>query len=115
METNEITSSILNSVKKMLGYPPEMTAFDPDLIININAAIGILTQIGIGPKSGFIITGPEETYEDFLDSETDNLKMVCMYIYLKTKLGFDPPSTSSVQETMREMIREYEFRLSIHK
>ena len=48
--------SILTSIKKLLGIPEEYTAFDADLLIHINSVLAILTQMGIGPSDGFIIT-----------------------------------------------------------
>ena len=41
--------SILDSIKKILGMPPEYDAFDTDLVIHINSVFGILAQLGVGP------------------------------------------------------------------
>ena len=53
--------SILESIKKMLGLLKDYTAFDTDIIIHINSVFTILTQLGVGPKEGFKITGYDET------------------------------------------------------
>ena len=45
--------SILTSIKKMLGITEEYEHFDSDLIIHINSVFMILTQLGVGPPSGF--------------------------------------------------------------
>ena len=51
----EIMESILTSIKKMLGITEEYEHFDSDLIIHINSVFMILTQLGVGPPSGFSI------------------------------------------------------------
>ena len=57
--------SILDSIKKMLGLDVSYTPFDVDIMVNINAVFSILNQLGIG-ESGFVISGSEETWSDFL-------------------------------------------------
>lgn len=103
--------SILNSVKKLLGIPEDLCEFDPDIIMNINAAIFTLRQIGVGPEEGFTISG-EETYTDFLGEGNKEIQQVKMYLFYKTKLSFDPPTSGTVIECMKEFIREAECRLS---
>lgn len=109
-ETNT-TDSILKSIKKLLGYE-FYDEFDPDIIMFINAAISDLRQIGVGPEDGFSITGDNETYEDLIKNHSRAIGDVRMFIYYKTKLGFDPPSSGSVMQNMKEMLRETEWRLN---
>ena len=52
-EVIAIMESILTSIKKMLGITEEYEHFDSDLIIHINSVFMILTQLGVGPPSGF--------------------------------------------------------------
>lgn len=107
-------TSILTTVKKLLGIAEEYTQFDTDIIVNINSALVTLAQIGIGPTRGFTITGKEETFEDFLGDSFDPLfNNVQMYLYLKTKIIFDPPTSSYVLESYKEQLKELEFRLNI--
>lgn len=42
--------SILDYVKKLLGIQKEYVHFDPDVIHGINAAFGVLTQLGVGRR-----------------------------------------------------------------
>lgn len=113
MET-KIEDSILESVKKMLGIQSDYEEFDPDIIMNINAAIATLRQIGVGPQEElFMITGSNETYSDFLGEDNKEVPQVKMYLFYKTKLGFDPPQSSLVAESVKEMIREAEWRLNV--
>lgn len=101
--------SILTSVKKLLGLEEDNTEFDMDILMNINGAITVLTQIGVGPSTGFVVMSKDDTYEDWLGDMT-LLQNVKMYLYRKTKLGFDPPQQGFVLEAIQSMIREDECR-----
>ena len=61
--------SILVSIKKTRGLTEEYQVFDPDFVMYINMALSTLTQLGVGPAKGFRITGPDETWDEFLDSD----------------------------------------------
>ena len=54
--------SILTSIKKLLGITEEYTHFDTDITMNINAVLAILTQMGVGPSSGFAILDKTSTW-----------------------------------------------------
>lgn len=104
--------SILNSVKKLLGIQKDYTDFDQDIILNINSAFSILTQLGVGPLEGFLIKGPEERFSDFVGDNTILLNIIPMYLYYKTRLGFDFSSLSAAMvENLKEQIKEMEWRL----
>lgn len=104
--------SILNSVKKLLGIQKDYTDFDQDIILNINSAFSILTQLGVGPLEGFLIKGPEEKFSDFVGDNTILLNIIPMYLYYKTRLGFDFSSLSAAMvENLKEQIKEMEWRL----
>ena len=104
--------SILTSVKKMLGITEEYEQFDADIIMHINTVFMILTQLGVGPETGFYIEDDTATWEDFLKDPT-KLQMVKSYMYLKVRLLFDPPASSVLMEQYKESIKELEFRLGI--
>ena len=104
--------SILESIKKMLGITSSYTVFDNDLIIHINSVFFILNQLGVGPKKPFSISGSSAVWSDFLGDNTD-VEGVKTYVYLKVKLLFDPPSTSSAVEAMNRLALEYEWRLNV--
>lgn len=111
----DVKDSILNSVKKLLGYPVELKEFDSDIILNINAAIITLMQLGVGPTDPvFSISDETATYGDYLGDRTDLISQVKMYLAYKTILGFDSANRSSTYiEMIKEMIREAEWRLNI--
>lgn len=104
--------SILTSIKKFLGITAEYTQFDTDLIIHINSVFSILTQLGVGPSTGFSIHDEYSVWTDFLP-EDPRLEMVKTYIYLKVRLMFDPPDRSAVADAMKRQIDELEFRLNV--
>lgn len=104
--------SILMSIKKMLGIVNEYTQFDADLIMHINSVFMILKQLGVGPTEGFAISNAETYWTDFIEDPI-KLQAVKSYVYLKVRLLFDPPSSSSVMESMNRMISELEWRLNV--
>ena len=104
--------SILTSVKKLHGITEECKDFDTDLIIHINSVFMILKQMGVGPESGFSITDKSSVWTDFIQDVND-IESVKSYVYLKVKLIFDPPSSSAVIESIKETIKELEWRLNV--
>ena len=104
--------SILTSIKKLLGIPEDYTAFDDQIIIHINSVFMILNQLGVGPSEGFKIIDKEDTWDDYISDET-KLEIVKSYVYLKVKLLFDPPESSSQIENLNKLINELEWRLNI--
>ena len=103
--------SILSSIKKMLGIPEDYDAFDTDVIIDINAAFFTLNQLGIGPEDGFAITGKNDVWSSFLGYES-KFEAVKMYVYIKVRLVFDPPTSAFVLEAMKKQADELEWRLN---
>lgn len=103
--------SILSSVKKQLGAEIDYEHFDPEIILNINAAFATLNQLGVGPKDGFSITGEDEVWADYISDNDNVLNLVKPYVYLKVKLIFDPPQVSYVMDAYQKMVEEYEWRL----
>ena len=104
--------SILTSIKKMLGVPEEYTHFDSDIVMHINSVLSILSQLGVGPATGFSISDKTSTWKDFLSAGT-NLDSVKSYVYLKVKLLFDPPASSAALESTKNMISELEWRIYV--
>ena len=102
--------SILDSIKKLLGIQPEYTSFDEDIIIAINTSFATLNQLGVGPEGGYMIEDNTQTWNDYIT--TTNLNMVKTYIYLKSRLLFDPP-TGGVLDAIKNQLAELEFRLYV--
>ena len=104
--------SILDSIKKMLGIDDEDPNFDTDIIININSALMILNQLGIGPTSSFYVTDNSEIWSDFLGTRINDLNSVKTYVFLKVRLVFDPPTNSFLVTSIDNQIKELEWRLN---
>lgn len=106
------SSSILESVKKLLGVASHDDGFDREIKDLINAEFLSLHQLGIGPKAGFSISGSTECWNDY----TDNPRLqaaVCQFVYLRVRLVFDPPASSVVADAINNRISELEFRLNV--
>lgn len=101
---------ILSDVKRMLGIQPEVNEYDIDITAYINGAFFTLNQIGVGPDTPLCVdsTTPWSSFETVVPKE-----VVLNYLYLKTKMIFDPPAASSVIEAYKDRIAELEFRMSI--
>lgn len=112
VNTNIGSDSILTSIKAQLGIFSEETGFDNDLILNINSVFSTLYQLGVGPDNGFAITDASSTWTEYLANEVA-LNMVKAYMYLKVRMLFDPPSNSAYMNSVNEMIKEYEWRMSV--
>ena len=105
-------TSILLDIKKMLGLDENYSAFDRDVIININSAFLGLNQLGIGPEDGFSISGESDSWEDFVGNEK-RLECIKQYIFLRVKTIFDPPASSAVAEAYNKQMAELEFRMNV--
>lgn len=104
--------SILTSIKKLLGIAEDYEHFDSDIIMHINSVFMILNQLGVGTSEVFAIENKDAVWTDFI-SDTTKVEAVKSYIYLKVKLLFDPPLSSAVMESIKQMISELEWRLNV--
>lgn len=104
--------SILTSIKKLVGIAEDYTVFDTDFIIYINSAFATLNQLGIGPIEGFSIVDASSKWSDY-GVATPMLDHVKSYVYLKVKIIFDPPTSSTVLDAYNRMIQETEWRLKV--
>ena len=103
--------SILYSTKKKLGIMPEFDAFEDELIDYINGVFQIIHQLGVGPAKRFYISGPEETWDDFIPEDDPNAHEVRYYLAQKVRLRFDPPVSSATMNAIEEGLRESEWRM----
>lgn len=104
--------SILTSIKKLLGIAEEYKHFDDDLIMHINSVFLVLTQLGVGPATGFMIEDDTNEWVEFI-SESALLQTVKSYMYLKVKVLFDPPLSSTTLQSMTNIINEFEWRIRL--
>jgi len=105
-------TSILTSTKKLLGIDEAYTHFDLDIIININSCFSTLNQLGVGPLEGFSIEDATSEWEDFV-GEDAQMNLVRSYVYMKTRVIFDPPTSSFFLTAIQDQIKEAEWRLNL--
>lgn len=109
---SDITDSILNSQKKLLGIANDYNVFDDDLIIHINTIFGTLHQLGVGPSKQFYIVDAGDLWSDFTTNR-EEIQEVRTYMYLSLRLLFDPPANSFVYSGMKQQLDEYTWRLTV--
>lgn len=106
--------SILKTIRKMIGggdLGNEPGPFDEDLVVHINTYLQVLTQLGVGAED-FQITGMDETWSDFYSGDSAVLSMAKTYLFAKVKLAFDPPTSSALIQSLKEIADETEWRLN---
>lgn len=104
--------SILESIASQLGYDStddmDIILIN-DLIIHINMVFNNLYQLGVGPDSGFEVTGTNETWSDYTNDDI-LLNRIKVYMYLKVRVTWDTP-TGTVLNAMKDEIKEQEWRI----
>lgn len=105
---------ILTSMKDYLGISDIDKAFDNELILHINTAFSNIFQIGVDenhiPKR---LNNGEETWTELFSDYPNELSFIKEYTFLKVKLLFDPPTNSSLLDSLTKLIQESEYRLQI--
>ena len=114
MEVNiSNNDSILTSIKKLMGLTEEYDVFDQDILILINSVLFELEQLGVKAKDGFSLTDKTVVWSDYSDDDR-LLNALKPYIYMKTKLTFDPPTSSGALESMNRIIDRFEWRINLY-
>lgn len=107
-------SILLSMLKRLGGYTEGDDDFYDDILMFLNSAISNLTQLGVGPNDGFIVTGDGETWADFLtNAKPERLAMVFEYVYLYIRISWDPPSVGGVLNAYKERLNELTWRLNV--
>ena len=112
MEDEYVASqSVLNSVKDICGIHPTNSDFDRDLIPAINSVLFILYQEGLADKS-YRINDELTTWGDILlnGQSPEAISTIIEWVGLRTKLIFDPPTSSSLMDALKQNIDELEWR-----
>lgn len=101
--------SILRTIAKLVGGEENGEYFNPDLIVAINTALAVMTQVGVGPSEGFSIEDDSAKWSDFLGNDK-RLSMVFSYVHKKVQLLFDPPQSGVLRENLENLVHEMEWR-----
>lgn len=113
--------SILKSTKNMLGVGDDDTSFDLQILTHVNVAFSTLTDMGVGPQGGFVIEDDTTEWEEYFPNEDDPDKLKVMLskiktvVFLRTKLLFDPPTSSYVLDATKNQLTEMEWRLNVNR
>lgn len=107
--------SIIDTIKKMLGLSSDYTAFDTELLFFINSAIMDLSQLGVCSNDFQITENGNETWGDLLSEYSNDglLNSAQEYIYLRTRLSFDPPNSGYVTNALKDRLTEATWRLRV--
>lgn len=106
--------SILISLKDYLGVSDIDKAFDNELILHINTAFSNIFQIGVDNQHLPVrIETGEEKWSDLFSDFSQELSFIKEYTFLKVRLLFDPPTNSSLLDSLTKLIQESEYRLQI--
>jgi len=110
-----MNESIFLSIKRLIGgsaFYDEEDAFDNDILLHINTYLRTLNDLGIG-VNGFTVTGPDETWSDFLAANSVQLDDAKTYVYLRVRQVFDPPASSVLSAAFDKQIEEIGWRMII--
>lgn len=103
---------ILESTKKSLGVPKDDQHFDAEIRMHVLSALLTLNQAGVGIEA--LSVSDSTRWEEFKDPTqvkgNKYFALVPQYVFLRTKLIFDPPPPSNVQ-FYNDMIKELLWRL----
>ena len=102
-------TSILKSIKKVLGLAPEDTSFDADIFMHINSAFFKLKQLAVITEP-FTIEDETTTWADALGENVSKLSSVKTYIYLYVKYLFDPGTNGTIMNAYKQEMNEMEYR-----
>lgn len=91
-------SKILEEVKDALGLIVDDDSFDGELKMHVNSALSIVYQNGIGvPHTLTDGDDWDSVIEEGLIQNEYMMSNIKQYVFLKTKILFDPPPPSSVE------------------
>lgn len=113
-----LEESILISTKKVLNIPHEVDAFNLDVLMHINTAFSILSELGVFDEAGVAVE-PDTTWEELQEAqELTNpltiamIQMLRTYVFLRVRMLFDPPTTGFLLAAMENQLKELEWRIS---
>lgn len=112
MPDTQVSESILNSIKKVLGIDPSYDVFDVDILMHINSVFADLHQIGAAPNPPIKVMDETTVWDDFIQGK-ENVDMVQTYVALRVRLLFDPPTSAYGIDSLQKQADKLEWRLSI--
>lgn len=110
--TEQVPNSILHDIKQMLGQEWDDETFDLDIKNHINTVFFNLNQIGIGPADGFEIVDETTLWSAYIGDRKNN-NAVKTYIYIRTRLVFDPPTNGFLVTSLEKQADKLEWTLMV--
>lgn len=109
-DKNPMDESIMDSIKETIGIHSDNHDFDPNLIIAINAVLFIIYQEGLSDEAYKITDNTTKWSDILLHEKSIDLSTLITWAGLKTKMIFDPPTSSAISTAIKESINELEWR-----
>lgn len=103
--------NVLNSVKSNVGIPEDVADFDNDIILYTNLALDTLIQLGVDVATN--IDKDTEWTNVISNIPQERISIVQSYVNISVRLIFDPPSNSTILNSLKNKINELEFRLQV--
>lgn len=104
--------TIYKDITNRLGYEvSDGDDFKHEILAAINAALGLIMQLGVGSTEGTFIDDTN-TWEEILKDRVD-LELAKLLVYYDTKLTFDPPTTGPRYQSMERRRDELVFRVNV--
>lgn len=94
-----LNNSILKDMRLALGLSEDSEDFDTELLMFINSSIATLRQNGVILSK--TVDSSDVTWNDLKQDDVESneyFQMIPLYMKLKTKLLFDPPPPSTVDQ-----------------
>lgn len=107
------TDSVFLTIKRMLGLPEDDASFDTEIRSSINSAFMTLIQLGVLHHDTVMITGETESWKHLSPNPPSAVYTLPEYVYLKTRLAFDPPANSFLVTALEKQIKELEWRYDV--
>lgn len=108
--------SVFESIKERIGgIEIYGDSFDSDILLAINSSFTVLHQLGIDDKNGkpIRIENQDQKWSDFLD--LTRYEFIKDFVFIRTKIIFDPPSNSSVLSSLKEQLDELTWRIEVER
>ena len=103
--------SILRSVAKYCQVGDDDEYFDPELIAIINNHLSQLHQLGALINDSFMIVSDEQTWAGVINPDPRVMAPSIQYVQIRSKLDFNPPSSSFLITALKESYIEDEQRI----
>lgn len=104
-------NSVLLTIKKMIGPSELYEGFDTDLLVHLNSTLASLSQMGVVAQ-GTKVVDENTTWNDLIGDAQD-IESIKSYMYLKTRILFDPPANATILNAYQAEIKEFEWRMYV--